>query len=139
MVFKIVPLEGDLIVNGEHQKKSEDITAEAAIAATLSDLREKPGKPACAADPHFQIYPPPSPFLRLTFKASFRHCCWIGLARHVHLHCISVRDSFPAACHVRLILSVTILSRLHDSPDPKQCDALMEGQPCSCSLILQAT
>ena len=45
VVFKIVPLEGDLIVNGEPQKRSEDIAAEAAIASTLSGLRSNPGKP----------------------------------------------------------------------------------------------
>lgn len=45
MVFKIVPLDGDMIVNGETQKRSEDIIAEAAIATTLSHLRDLPGQP----------------------------------------------------------------------------------------------
>lgn len=40
LVFKIVPLEGDLLVNGETQKRSEEILAEVAIALTLSRLRE---------------------------------------------------------------------------------------------------
>ena len=40
VVFKIVPLEGDLLVNGETQKRSEEILAEVAIALTLSRLRE---------------------------------------------------------------------------------------------------
>ncbi len=39
VVFKIVPMEGDLVVNGEQQKKAEDILAEVAIALTLSQLR----------------------------------------------------------------------------------------------------
>ena len=39
VVFKIVPLEGDLLVNGEIQKRSEEILAEVAIALTLSRLR----------------------------------------------------------------------------------------------------
>ena len=43
MVFKIVPLEGDLIVNGETQKRSEEISAEAAISFTLSNLRGNTG------------------------------------------------------------------------------------------------
>lgn len=40
VVFKIVPLEGNLLVNGETQKRSEEILAEVAIALTLSRLRE---------------------------------------------------------------------------------------------------
>ena len=43
VVFKIVPLEGDLIVNGETQKRSEEISAEAAISFTLSNLRGNTG------------------------------------------------------------------------------------------------
>eukprot|EP00884_Botryococcus_braunii_P022167 jgi/Botrbrau1/8634/Bobra.0196s0028.1 len=39
VVFKIVPMEGELVVNGEQQKKAEDILAEVAIALTLSQLR----------------------------------------------------------------------------------------------------
>lgn len=42
-VFKIVPLEGSLLVNGEVQKRSEEILAEVAIALTLSRLREPAG------------------------------------------------------------------------------------------------
>lgn len=42
-VFKIVPLEGSLLVNGEVQKRSEEILAEVAIALTLSRLREPTG------------------------------------------------------------------------------------------------
>lgn len=38
-VFKIVPIEGDLQVNGADQKKATDILAEVAIALTLSELR----------------------------------------------------------------------------------------------------
>lgn len=38
-VFKIVPIEGDIQVNGEQQKKATDILAEVAIALTLSELR----------------------------------------------------------------------------------------------------
>lgn len=40
VVFKIVPLEGSTLVNGEPQKKAEEILAEAAITLTLSGLRE---------------------------------------------------------------------------------------------------
>lgn len=43
VVFKIVPLEGALLVNGEVQKRSEEILAEVAIALTLSRLRDKQG------------------------------------------------------------------------------------------------
>lgn len=43
-VFKIVPLEGSLLVNGEVQKRSEEILAEVAIALTLSRLREPSGQ-----------------------------------------------------------------------------------------------
>ncbi|KAL0034660.1 hypothetical protein WJX77_001494 [Trebouxia sp. C0004] len=45
VVFKIVPLEGDLQVNGETQKRSEEILAEVAIALTLSRLRESTSGP----------------------------------------------------------------------------------------------
>ncbi|KAL0051746.1 hypothetical protein WJX82_001400 [Trebouxia sp. C0006] len=45
VVFKIVPLEGDLLVNGETQKRSEEILAEVAIALTLSRLRESTSGP----------------------------------------------------------------------------------------------
>lgn len=43
MVFKIVPLEGDHLVNGEPQKRSEEIIAEASISSALSGLRQKAG------------------------------------------------------------------------------------------------
>lgn len=43
VVFKIVPLEGSLLVNGEVQKRSEEILAEVAIALTLSRLRDVKG------------------------------------------------------------------------------------------------
>ena len=46
-VFKIVPLEGSLLVNGETQKRSEEILAEVAIALTLSRLREPNGRQPC--------------------------------------------------------------------------------------------
>lgn len=46
VVFKIVPLEGDLLVNGETQKRSEEILAEVAIALTLSRLRESTSESA---------------------------------------------------------------------------------------------
>ncbi len=49
MVFKIVPLEGDLLVNGETQKRSEEILAEVAIALTLSRLRDSTSEsPKCS-------------------------------------------------------------------------------------------
>ena len=43
VVFKIVPLEGSLLVNGEVQKRSQEILAEVAIALTLSRLRDHTG------------------------------------------------------------------------------------------------
>ena len=39
VVFKIVPMEGSTLVNGEGQKKAEEILAEAAITLTLNGLR----------------------------------------------------------------------------------------------------
>lgn len=49
LVFKIVPLEGDLPVNGETQKRSEEILAEVAIALTLSRLRNTTSEsPKCS-------------------------------------------------------------------------------------------
>lgn len=48
-VFKIVPLEGSLLVNGEVQKRAEEILAEVAIALTLSRLREPSGDLAMQA------------------------------------------------------------------------------------------
>lgn len=39
VVFKIVPMEGDLLVNGEHQKRASNILAEVVVALTLSELR----------------------------------------------------------------------------------------------------
>ena len=50
VVFKIVPLEGDLLVNGETQKCSEEILAEVAIALTLSRLRESTSESAKCSD-----------------------------------------------------------------------------------------
>ena len=40
MVFKVMPIEGDLIVNDEEQKRASDVHAEAVIAQRLSDLAE---------------------------------------------------------------------------------------------------
>lgn len=40
LVLKIVPMEGSLLVNGEAQKRAEEILAEVAITLTLSGLRE---------------------------------------------------------------------------------------------------
>ena len=45
VVFKIVPLEGSLAVNGETQKRSEEILAEVVIALTLSRLRDPTSMP----------------------------------------------------------------------------------------------
>ena len=56
LVFKIVPLEGDLIVNGETQKRSEEISAEAAISFTLSNLRCNTGLPSCLTSEGFYGY-----------------------------------------------------------------------------------
>ena len=38
-MFKIVPMEGDLLVNGERQKGAADMLAEVEIALALSALR----------------------------------------------------------------------------------------------------
>ena len=44
MVFKIVPLDGDLLVNGEVQKTSQEIYAEATISSRVSQLRQGSGE-----------------------------------------------------------------------------------------------
>lgn len=41
IVFKIVPMEGKTLVNGEQQKKADEILAEVAITLTLSGLRNQ--------------------------------------------------------------------------------------------------
>ena len=38
-MLKIVPMEGDMLVNGEPQKPAGEVAAEVAIALALSDLR----------------------------------------------------------------------------------------------------
>ena len=38
-MFKIVPMEGQLLINGERQKAAADMLAEAEIALALSALR----------------------------------------------------------------------------------------------------
>ena len=40
IVFKIVPMEGSTLVNGEQQKRADEILAEVAITLSLSKLRE---------------------------------------------------------------------------------------------------
>ncbi|XP_078443477.1 protein kinase superfamily protein isoform X2 [Wolffia australiana] len=40
-VCKIVPIDGDQLVNGEIQKKSEEVIEEVLLSMTLNDLREK--------------------------------------------------------------------------------------------------
>jgi hypothetical protein len=40
IVFKIVPMEGRTLVNGEQQKRADEILAEVAITLTLSGLRD---------------------------------------------------------------------------------------------------
>ncbi len=47
VVLKIVPMEGDALVNGEPQKRAAEILAEAAVSLTLSQLHPDPG-----AQPH---------------------------------------------------------------------------------------
>ena len=52
VVFKIVPMEGDTLVNGERQKGAADMLAEVEIALALSALRGPLGasglvSPAC--------------------------------------------------------------------------------------------
>lgn len=41
IVFKLVPMEGDNLINGFEQKKAGDLLAEAIIASTLSGLTEE--------------------------------------------------------------------------------------------------
>ena len=38
-MLKIVPMEGEMLVNGEPQKRAGEVAAEVAIALALSDLR----------------------------------------------------------------------------------------------------
>lgn len=45
MVLKIVPMEGDALVNGEPQKRAGEIAAEVTIALALSDLRGAGARP----------------------------------------------------------------------------------------------
>ena len=45
VVLKIVPMEGDLLVNGEPQKGARDMLAEAVIALQLSALRAQAQQP----------------------------------------------------------------------------------------------
>lgn len=39
-MFKIIPIEGQVRINGEEQKKADDVLAEALIAEKLSALRQ---------------------------------------------------------------------------------------------------
>lgn len=57
MVFKIVPMEGDTPVNGEPQKRAAEITAEVAIALTLSALHPDDGDDLARQC----LQPPPMP------------------------------------------------------------------------------
>lgn len=41
VVFKLVPMEGDNLINGYEQKKAGDLLAEAIIASTLTALSEE--------------------------------------------------------------------------------------------------
>lgn len=43
-VLKVVPMEGEALVNGEPQKAAGEIAAEVAIAQTLSQLRHPAGE-----------------------------------------------------------------------------------------------
>ena len=45
MVFKIVPMEGAMLVNGEPQKGAAEMLAEVEIALALSALRSPQGPP----------------------------------------------------------------------------------------------
>ena len=40
-MFKVVPIEGDSLVNGYPQKHAAEMTGEALVALTLSGLREE--------------------------------------------------------------------------------------------------
>ncbi len=57
VVFKIVPMEGDTPVNGEPQKRAAEITAEVAIALTLSALHPDDGDDLARQC----LQPPPMP------------------------------------------------------------------------------
>ena len=50
-MLKIVPMEGDALVNGEPQKRAGEIAAEVAIALALSDLREAGARPMFPSHP----------------------------------------------------------------------------------------
>lgn len=51
MVFKIVPMEGSIPVNGEQQKCAANILAEVDISLRLSRLRGEPGGPMLCVPP----------------------------------------------------------------------------------------
>ena len=50
-MLKIVPMEGEMLVNGEPQKRAGEVAAEVAIALALSDLRGA-GRPRAPARLH---------------------------------------------------------------------------------------
>lgn len=55
VVFKIVPMEGATLVNGEPQKVAEEILAETEITLTLSQMRGAPGEAVPQRLAHFKI------------------------------------------------------------------------------------
>ena len=50
-VLKIVPMESDTLVNGEPQKRADEILAEVVVTLTLSELRERSNPPETDRQP----------------------------------------------------------------------------------------
>lgn len=69
-VYKVMPIEGDLVVNGEHQKGADEVLGEAMIAYELSSLRA--GGPRGDDTP--VDAPPPA-------TSGFIHCHAVGVCK----------------------------------------------------------
>ena len=74
IVFKIVPLDGATLVNGEVQKRADEILAEVAISLTLSQLRGRPGEPHNATISESLKWPFPSKLSRATLPCGSLTC-----------------------------------------------------------------
>lgn len=70
VVFKIVPMEGETLVNGEPQKRAGEIMAEALIALRLSGLRAQKGGAGQGEQSHVLC------LAQLVFGGDGRSCPW---------------------------------------------------------------